>query len=373
MGSTSADHPIKRHPRILVIEDDPDQRDLICEALRLHYQGAPDDTIVGVATVDETVKANPERFDVVLQDYNRPDVNGLELLTQIRKMADVPVIIVTSHNDLATATKALRQGAEDYVVKLGDYLFALPVVIEKAIRQHRVRRQNARLQQDLEAMLSELTTKNVQLRESLQQLETMATTDHLTGLANRRRFGEVLQRTYSQATRYGFDLTCCMCDLDHYKQINDTRGHIVGDQLLLLTAEVIRGTLRTSDVAARYGGDEFVLLLPHTDVDRALAVCERIRDELTDRAAQRGDLVQRLTLSVGIASLRANQPDNADALVAMADRALYVAKDKGKDRIVVHQGGRIGQNPRLSVAGGVLPRDAASRLCGKCQPEKGIV
>ncbi|MFW6106597.1 MAG: diguanylate cyclase [bacterium] len=324
-------------PRILVIEDDPDQRDLICQALRLHYEDAPDANIRGVATAQEAFETDLDQFDVVLQDYNRSDVNGMELLSGIRRRADVPVIVVTAHNDFATAIEALRRGAEDYIVKVGDYLFALPVMIDKAIRQHRVRQENDRLQKDLHAMLSELRTKNVQLQESLQQLKTMATTDHLTGLANRRRFGELLRRSYSEAVRYDFDVACCMCDLDHYKQINDSRGHVVGDELLVLAADVIRSSLRASDMAARYGGDEFVLLLPHTDVARAVAVCERIRDELTQRAAARDDLQRRLTLSVGIASLKADRPDEADALVAMADAALYEAKARGRDCVVTHR------------------------------------
>lgn len=334
MTDTPADKFAKQYPRILVVEDDADQRELIVEALRLHYEGGPDDAIVSVEKGVEALAHDLSTFDVVLQDYNLPDMDGLTLLGRIRERIDMPVILVTAHNDFATAAEALRRGAQDYIVKLGDFLFALPMMIDKSIRQHRIKLENLRLQQDLESMLSQLRIKNVQLQESLQKLEQMATTDHLTGLANRRRFGELLQRYHSEATRYGFDVTCCMCDLDHYKQINDTLGHMVGDELLILAADVIRGSLRTSDVAARYGGDEFVLLLPHTSVDRGQAVCERIRAELAERAAERGDLNRPVTLSIGIASLEVDRPDSADALVAMADRALYVAKAQGRDRIV---------------------------------------
>jgi len=164
-------------------------------------------------------------------------------------------------------------------------------------------------------------------------MKTMAETDHLTGLANRRRFGELLDRYFSEASRYGFDLTCCMCDLDHYKELNDTLGHQCGDEVLVISADVIREALRSSDIAARYGGDEFVLLLPHTSVDRGMSVAQRIRREMITAANISGH-VRPVTMSIGIASIGANGADSADALVAMADRALYEAKARGKDQIV---------------------------------------
>ncbi len=325
---------LARRPRILVVEDDDDQRELICDALRLHYGDEMGDRLTGVATGRECLALDLARFDVVLQDYNLPDIAGLDLLGSILNRAALPVILVTGENDSATAAEAIRRGAQDYTVKLGDYLFALPVLIDKGIRQHHMKQENQRLQRELQAMLSELRIKNIQLQESLQKLETMATTDHLTGLANRRRFGELLHRYYGEAVRYSFDLTCCMCDLDEYKQINDSLGHMVGDELLVLAADVIRSSLRSSDVAARYGGDEFVLLLPHTSVERGFAVGERIRQGLAEQAAAHGAVGRAVTISMGIASLDADRPAGADALVSLADRALYVAKDRGRDRIV---------------------------------------
>lgn len=314
-------------PRILIVEDDGDQRQLLCEALAVYYDDPQSRCIVGVASAGECLATKLESFDVVLQDYHLPDMPGLTLLEKILARADLPVIFVTGENNCAAAAEAIRRGAMDYVVKLGDYLFAIPVLVDKNIRLHRMKQDNERLQREHQAMLSELRVKNTQLQETLEQVKTMAITDHLTGLANRRHFAELLEKHFSQAVRYGFDLTCCMCDLDDYKQFNDTLGHQLGDQVLVITADIIRSSLRSSDVAARYGGDEFVLVLPHTSVERGLAAGERIRQQLASESGRKDGLGRTVTMSVGVASLEADRPANADALLSMADRALYAAKE----------------------------------------------
>ncbi len=315
------------HPSILIVEDDLDQRALITEVLGIHFTQAPGQLIEAVGTGAEALGRDLSVFDVVLLDYNLPDMPGLVILEQILAQIDLPVIFVTGENDSNTAAEAIRKGAQDYVVKLGDYLFALPIVVEKNVRLHQIKKDNARLQ-------DKLHHKNEQLEESLAKLRTMAATDHLTGLGNRRRFSELLDRYYSEAVRYQQPLACCMCDVDHFKELNDGLGHQMGDKVLQLTAEIICSSLRSSDVAARYGGDEFVLLLPHTDMDRAVAVGNRIRHELRMRSRNHPEIAQAVSLSIGVASLMADKPSSGDSLVTMADRALYHAKDNGKDRIV---------------------------------------
>ncbi len=323
-------------PRVLIVEDDPDQRSLLRETVRIHYGPDVEPDIVGVGTGGECLAEDLAAFDVVLLDYHLPDVEGIRLLEEILAAADLPVVFVTGENDSALAAEAIKRGAQDYVVKLGDYLFAIPVVIEKSISQHRVKSENERLRVQLERMLEELKDKNAQLEESLEKLQTMATTDHLTGLSNRRQFAGDLERQFSEAVRYERDLTCCMCDLDHFKQLNDTVGHQLGDEILVITARAIRQMLRLSDTAARYGGDEFVLLLPSTSCREALAVTGRLRERVALEIGRHVDFSFPLALSVGIASVRADFPASADMLVSMADRALYAAKAAGKDRVVLY-------------------------------------
>ena len=328
----------KRHipkPRILIVEDDPDQADLIRESLCAYYKDDSLDSIVHVATANECLAQNLGRFDVVLTDYNLPDMEGLKLIAAILARCDIPVIVVTGENVSDTASKAIQHGAQDYVVKLGDYLFTIPLVVDKNIRQHQINRENLQLQKQLQQTLEELRTSNAQLQQAEQKQRLMATLDHLTGLANRRSFDEILHRSFNEANRYGFDLTCCMCDLDHYKHINDTLGHQAGDELLVAASEVIRSSLRSTDTAARYGGDEFVLLFPHTSMAKAVEITHRIRtrlDAVVSRFAHSGKIV---TMSMGASSLKTDRPQSADILLSLADRALYTAKERGRNQIVV--------------------------------------
>ncbi len=332
MNAEATENP--RKPRILIVEDDNDQRQLLCEALSVYYDDPQFRHIVAVGSASECMAAKLESFDVVLLDFRLRDMPGLALLEKILARVDLPVIFVTGENSCAAAAEAIQRGAMDYVVKLGDYLFGIPVLVDKNLRLHHIKKENERLQREHQAMLGELRVKNTQLEEMLAQVKTMAITDHLTGLANRRHFAELLERHFSEACRYGFDLTCCMTDLDDYKQINDTLGHQVGDEVLVIAADIIRSSLRSSDVAARYGGDEFVLLLPHTSVERGLAVGERIRQQLALESGRKDGLGRSVTLSAGVASLEADQPANADALLSMADRALYVAKERPDTPII---------------------------------------
>ena len=151
---------------------------------------------------------------------------------------------------------------------------------------------------------------------------------------NSRHFKEMLELGFSEAIRYNKDLSCIMVDLDDFKAINDTFGHHIGDEVISLTAATITGELRTSDNPARFGGDEFVILLPHTDEGRAFVLGERIAQRFTEELAA---LLPQVSagLSMGIASLESTQVVDAEALVQAADRALYQAKAAGKNRIRV--------------------------------------
>ena len=325
--------------KLLIIEDDADQRELIRETLEEYFGRG---TTAGAETRKQALAEDLASFDMILSDYNLPDGSGMDLLEDIRRRCATPVIMVTGENVAHIASEAIGKGATDYVVKFGDYLFTIPLVVEKNLAVARMKRENESLRLKLEAALREVQEKNQQLEVSLKQVEEMAATDPLTKLYNRRHFGKVLEQLFGEAQRYGTDLACVMIDLDGYKQLNDTYGHQVGDQLLVIAGKVISANLRRSDVAARYGGDEFVLLLPRTSAPEAAAVAQRIRDEFFQASAAVLKRERGTTMSIGVGSLGTGQPAHADQLVAVADAALYRAKDGGRDRISVSKGEPVG-------------------------------
>ena len=192
------------------------------------------------------------------------------------------------------------------------------------------------LADELERSHNQLITLNEELEhrvnERTEQLKELAARDALTGLYNRRHFAENLGRIFAEAWRYGSDLSCLMIDLDNFKSVNDTYGHKVGDDLLVAAAASISHELRASDLAARYGGDEFVVLLPRTSVVEARNLAERIRDNFGQTTARNFPKLN-IGLSIGIASLTTISSSRPDALVATADRALYEAKEQGKNCI----------------------------------------
>lgn len=170
------------------------------------------------------------------------------------------------------------------------------------------------------------------VRRRTRQLRELAARDSLTGLYNRRHFDEELRRRYAETARYGGQLSCVMIDVDNFKQVNDLAGHQTGDELLILVGETILKELRSADLVARVGGDEFIILLPQTDVKNALILANRVRRAFAQATCERfAD--HHVTLSVGVAC--SDDPEIADhrQLVACADRALYRAKGLGKNKV----------------------------------------
>ncbi len=316
--------------KLLMIEDDADQRELVREIIEDHFgQG----TVVCAGSRAEALRQPVGDFDLIITDYNLPDGSGMQLLGDIRSRCDTPVIMVTGENSGEIATEAIRKGATDYIVKLGDYMFSIPLVIEKNLTVAKLRDENDSLRASLEQALVDVQQTNQQLEDSLKRVEQMAATDPLTGLYNRRHFSRVIDQLYSESSRHGHDLSAVMIDLDSYKQLNDSYGHAVGDQLLVLAGKVIQADLRRGDVAARYGGDEFVLLLPYAGGAEAETVVDRIRTNYKTASAQ---LLKRpfgVSMSIGLASVSSCGSGSADELMASADKALYEAKDAGRDRI----------------------------------------
>lgn len=182
----------------------------------------------------------------------------------------------------------------------------------------------------------QIVSMNTQLEERVRQrtrqLREMAARDPLTGLYNRRHFNEVLARAFFEARRYHIPLACLMIDMDEFKSVNDQFGHHVGDEVLMVASATVNGQLRAADVAARFGGDEFVVLLSHTDGDQAHHLARRIHEKFALDLRERLPQVS-LSLSIGIACLSECGAIRPDEFIRAADRALYQAKQRGKNRI----------------------------------------
>ncbi len=308
--------------RLLLIEDSAAQGGQL-EATLQEFGYDVEWVDSGTAGLQAALQTPP---DLVLLDVVLADVDGFavcRLLKQHEETRDVPIIMLTVRGGVEDRVVGLELGADDYLAK--PYADAeLRARISVALRSK-------------EAQL-ELRRRYQQLESKLQHVQALATTDALTGLFNRRRFGEALDHECAVTKRYKSALSLLMLDLDHFKTVNDTHGHEGGDEVLRMVAGLLRQSLREVDVPARIGGDELAILLPQTPKQRAETVAERIRSAVERTPVEiRGQRIA-VTASVGIADDSDVDAGDGDALVRAADRALYQAKLAGRNRVVLYGG-----------------------------------
>ncbi|MGK0443767.1 MAG: diguanylate cyclase (GGDEF)-like protein [Bermanella sp.] len=252
----------------------------------------------------DILKRDPDAIDLILLDVMMPVMSGLEVLAAIKnnpETENIPIILVTANADDENVAEGLDMGAFDYIIKPYS-LVVLLARVRAAIREKE--------RQDL--------------------LEKWATTDPLTGLMNRRHFFELAERELELTRRANRHLSFIMLDIDHFKQVNDQHGHLVGDTAIIQLAELLKSQLRKVDFCGRYGGEEFVLCLPETPLMGALEVAERIRHAVLDIEidTQKADKLH-LSISLGIAE---NKKDaSVEDILKRADKALYEAKDAGRN------------------------------------------
>jgi diguanylate cyclase (GGDEF)-like protein len=259
-----------------------------------------------------------DTVDAVVCDLEMPGLDGEKLLRAHRSRPegqDVPFFFLTAQRDPDRMARLLRAGASDTIQKPFH-----PAELLARLETHlRLRRLQA------------------ELRDKNAMLERISTTDSVTGLRTRRYVGELLAIEVLRASRYHTPLAVAMCDLDHFKRVNDGFGHPAGDAVLAGASEVIRRSLRATDAAGRYGGEEFLLVLPGTDATGARAVAERVRAAIEETEFDVGaDAPYPITVSVGVAEHSKGQ--SVEAIVTAADEALYEAKGAGRNCVVVAGG-----------------------------------
>jgi diguanylate cyclase (GGDEF)-like protein len=307
--------------RILVVEDSETQGAHVVQALEARgYE------VHWARSGIEGLKLSRQWLpDLIVLDVVLGDVDGFSVCRWLKVHADtrdIPVIMLTVRAELEARVEGLQVGANDYLPKP----FADEELEARIFAALRVR-----------AAQSELQDRNRQLESMLQHVESLAITDPLTGLFNRRRFCDVLRREFAVTKRYKNPLSCLMIDLDHFKVINDRFGHDAGDTVLREVAQRLGDTLREVDLTARYGGEEFAILLPLTSRENAAVVAERIASFVRGMRLDIGGEQVTLTVSIGVACTTDSASKDEEELVRMADAALYEAKANGRDCVVVYR------------------------------------
>ena len=282
--------------KILIVDDSPDIRTVLTMQLRLdgHEVLEAENGSLGVKAATEL---GP---DLVILDVMMPEMNGLDacrLICAEPACAAIYVIMLSAKGDTDDKVSGLDIGADSYMTKPFDP--------------------------------DEL---NAQIRAGLRTVENrrQAMYDTLTGLFNRRSFDDLMARELASLERSGSDLSLVMIDLDHFKAVNDTHGHDAGDGVLRDSAEILRNVCRPRDLPCRWGGEEFVWLMPETDLEGAAQAAERLRADIEAHSFEK---VGTLTASLGVA--QAKNGDSAEQVNKRADEALYRAKDGGRNRVEV--------------------------------------
>jgi two-component system, cell cycle response regulator len=292
-----------RGPEVIVVEDDPSVARLV--ALSLKKEGYSVRCAGSLSAAHELIETKD--WDILLLDRRLPDGDGVSFCHDVRqKNPHGYIILLTGDATPESKLAGFDCGADDYVTK--------PFQMDELLARVRAGRRIVELQKALLA--------------SNQRLEELSRTDGLTGVANRRAFDAELCTRFEHAKRYARPLTLLMIDIDHFKKVNDTLGHQAGDEVLERIARVLQRATRQSDFVARFGGEEFVVLLPETPLLEGLQVAEKIRAAVASE-----DLPARVTVSVGVATMPQPELDSPEALVAAADAALYRAKRSGRNRV----------------------------------------
>jgi diguanylate cyclase (GGDEF)-like protein len=296
--------------RVLICDDDPEDRKLIQTYFGQKKNKGMVTMEAGEAADIETALSESE-VDLVLMDIHMPEKSGMDWLTEIVQRHVAPVLMLTGSGNEETAVKALEEGAIGYLPKNKLTADKLIDAVDAAMKKW----------------------KNLELsRETQEKLEKLANVDPLTGLLNRRAILNKLEESIKHSRRYETNLSVIMLDIDHFKKINDSYGHFVGDHVLKRIALFLQRNIRDTDVAGRLGGEEFLIVLPKAIISSALTAAERIRDNLANTKMKNlmGDVFS-ITVSQGVANYKPG--DSVSSLVSRADAAMYEAKQNGRNRV----------------------------------------
>ena len=292
--------------RILIAEDDPDYRELLsrrASRMGLEVHQAAD----GQQAIDALQE---HEFDALVLDLYMPEHTGLEVIDAARKIdQDIQALILTGSASVETAVDALRAGVYDYLTKPLESITSFELALSRALERRYLVKENKRL---------------------FEEIQRLAVTDSLTGLYNRHKLQDSLATEVERAKRYSRPLSIIMIDMDMLKVINDTYGHAAGDEALKLVAKSIQHSIRKVDLGTRFGGDEFIVLLPEADHKEAASVAKRIRKAILEVEFESGNL----SVSMGVVQWHPGF-DTPNDFVHAVDEAMYLAKRSEGERLYV--------------------------------------
>jgi two-component system cell cycle response regulator len=301
--------------KILIVEDSKFQGIIVKDMLIKNNYSA-----TWVDSAEEAMKHNLwELFDLILLDVVLPRMNGYEFCEFIKKKQPlIPVVMVTSMDDDKSVVKALNAGADDYIKK--------PYSFDELLARIKVQLRTRKLQ-------LELIKKNNELQQAYETIKILAATDMLTGAYNRGYLTEYLQKIFEGKENKSIKVACIMIDIDHFKKINDTYGHLIGDVVLTNLSEICKNYVKDNGAVIRFGGEEFLIII-HKNVDRVYDIAESIRRDCEESMC----CGFKFTVSLGINEFTLNK----DTLISdfqkglkEADKMLYISKNTGRNRVTI--------------------------------------
>ena len=297
--------------KILVVDDEDNFRSTLKDFLAAHNHHILE-AGNGIQALDVIEK---EDVDLVISDMRLPKMDGITFTHKAKeRRQDLPVIVMTAYASIESAVEAMKAGASDFITKPFKFAHIL-FIIERVMETKQLR---------------EMAVKS----EYYKQLSNL---DGMTSLYNYRFFKEMLKHEVDRHLRYNRSLSLLMIDIDDFKRINDSYGHLVGDQVLKQIADLLKKSIRSHDLVARYGGEEFAVILPETMEEEAIKVGERIVTTIRDHQFNliEGSSAERLSVTVGLASFP-KDAEEAEQLVENSDQALYKGKNGGKNQVFIY-------------------------------------
>lgn len=311
--------------RVLVADDDNSIRTLIAEVL-----GDDGFDVTTAANGDEAwQKFEKASYEIVLTDIRMPLLDGLQLLQKIRTKSPMTrVLILTSFASVASSVQALKDGAFDYLIKPFESLDAVSCAVQRAVEHIESAREREA------ALVDSLIRKNMELGQLNKVFHDLASRDGLTGLYNHRFVQNTLQLEFARAQSNGYPLSVIVLDVDHFKDYNDTHGHLMGDYVLKSLADLLQQSVRDIDIVARWGGEEFVIVCPKCTPESAHALATRLCKTIAAHPFEGRETQPKryVSVSAGVAAMTLQMLDPSD-LIRAADAAVYEVKRNGRDGV----------------------------------------